>query len=47
MGSDTQIPVSEETRELIREEKEKWGMTYDKYLQRIAGRVDPVPESER
>lgn len=47
MGSDTQIPVSEETRELIREEKDKWGMTYDKYLQRITGRVDPVPESER
>lgn len=42
MTADTQIPVSEETRELIREEKEKYGMTYDKYLQRIVGRVDPI-----
>jgi len=47
MGSDTQIPVSEETRALIREEKEKYGMSYDAYLKRIVGRVDPVRESER
>jgi len=46
MGSDTYIAVSEETRELIREEKEKYGMTYDGYLRRVAGRVDPVTQEE-
>ena len=44
MAADTQIPVSEETRELIREEKEKYGMTYDVYLARIVGEVDPLRE---
>jgi len=47
MGSDTQIPVSEETRTLIREEKERWGMTYDVYLKRVVGRVDPLPEEQK
>jgi len=47
MGSDTYIAVSEETRELIREEKEKYGMTYDAYLRRVAGRVNPIPPKQR
>jgi hypothetical protein len=42
MTADTQIPVSEETRAMIREEKEKYGMTYDAYLRRVVGRVDPI-----
>lgn len=40
------VPVSKETRELIREEKDKYGMTYDGYLSRIVGQVDPVQEVE-
>lgn len=43
MGSDTYIAVSKETRDLIREEKDRYGMTYDAYLKRIAGEVPPVP----
>jgi hypothetical protein len=46
MGSDTQIPVSKETRALIREEKEKYGMSYDAYLRRVVGRVDPIREGQ-
>lgn len=47
MGSDTQIPVSEETRDMIRDEKDKFGMSYDGYLKRIVGEVDPVTKEER
>lgn len=46
MTAETQIPVSEDTREQIREEKEKYGMTYDAYLRRVVGRVDPIQDPE-
>ena len=46
MGSDTYIAVSEETRDLIRQEKDRFGMSYDAYLKRIAGQVDPVTQEE-
>lgn len=47
MGADTQIPVSEETRALIREEKDRLGMSYDKYLRAVVGRVEvEVREAE-
>jgi len=40
MASDTQIPISEETRALIREEKDKYGMSYDAYLRRVVQKTD-------
>lgn len=47
MPSDTQIPVSEETRALIREEKDRLGMSYDRYLRTVVGRVEvEITETE-
>lgn len=46
MPAETQIPVSEDTRALIREHKEKYGMTYDAYLRRVVGQVDPVQKEK-